>query len=279
MVNTGCQTHFAALAVATTPRRQPLNLGATETWLWVLIAPAFGSFFAVLAARLPRGLDVVARASRCDSCDHRLGVRDLVPVVSFVVLRGRCRHCGAPIPGALLYVEILAAGYAIWMGILAPNLVMQILGTLFLLTLTALFLTDMRLFRLPNLLVGMSAILGGAYAILTPNSDIATQIWGAAIGAGSFAALRWGYQRVRHRQGLGMGDVKLMGAIGLTLGPWVLPHVLLGASVSALAWALVTGRTARGNRQRPLPFGAFLCLAAGAGFIYFGVPANFQSPH
>jgi len=229
----------------------------------LLISPAIGSFLALLADRLPRGEDVVTRPSACRACKTRLGPRDLIPIVSFTLSAGRCRHCKAAIPPWLLYMEIIATGCAVVALILGNSPAEIWLYALFLWVLQALVASDLLWFRLPDALTGALFVIALTLAWITgrPNLDMA--LWGAVIGVGSFAVLRWGYHWLRGREGLGLGDVKLLAGLGAALGPFDLPLMLLIAAMTTLAVA-AAGRV-RSDRAlrptRPLPFGAALACA------------------
>ncbi|MBY5935567.1 prepilin peptidase [Tateyamaria omphalii] len=229
--------------------------------LVLLISPAVGSFLAVLVDRLPRGEDVVRAPSACRSCGARLGLRDLVPVLSFVLLRGRCRRCCASIPPMTLYIEILAIGAAVLAVLAGGGPVAVLLNALWLWLLVALAATDLVWFRLPDPLTAALGAVALGLAALPGGIGLIPALVGAVAGAGSFAALRWAYARLRGREGLGMGDVKLMAGLGGFAGVAALPQLVLVAALMALAAALVTRGGMAGTRA--LPFGAALC-AAGA---------------
>lgn len=239
--------------------------------LLVLVSPAVGSFLALLADRLPRGEDVVFTRSACRSCKRPLSARDLIPLVSFSLSAGHCRSCGAAIPPWLLYMEILAVGCAVVAIILSQTTTEAWLSAIFLWTLLALVASDLLSFRLPDPLTGALLVTALALAWLTPHVALADALLGAAIGAGSFWLLRWGYFRLRGREGLGLGDVKLMAGLGAALGPYELPLMLLLASLTALAVALAERvRSPHALRPtRPLPFGAALAAASAALWVSF----------
>jgi len=249
--------------------------------LLLLIAPAVGSFLNVLIDRLPRGEDVIRVPSGCRSCGQRLGLRDLVPVLSFVALRGRCRHCGSAISPWHFYVEIAAPGLAVLAVLAAPagggGGTVAWLTALVLWTLLALAVTDLIWFRLPNpltlTLVGLALTLALAQALADPaqtaqpaQTALLRAFGGAVLGAGSFWLLRLSYAALRGREGLGAGDVKLMAGIGALTGAAALPVVVLTGALLALTTALVvarlSGRALTGTLR--LPFGAALCAA---GFL------------
>ena len=241
--------------------------------LVVLVGPAMGSFAALLAERLPKAEPVVLSRSACRSCGAVLRVRDLVPVLSWLVLRGRCARCGAAIPAQLLQAELLGLGFGLGAAVLAPTAAVAVLGAGLLWCLLALSLADLAHFRLPDALTGALLVLGLALAVAGDGSGwpglpdrVIAAVAGAVLGAGSFAILRAAYRWRTGREGLGLGDVKLMAGIGAGLGPVALPQVTLLAGVAALAVAGIRAAR-RGRRLRArqaLPFGAFLAMAAAA---------------
>jgi leader peptidase (prepilin peptidase) / N-methyltransferase len=234
-------------------------------WVIALAGPAMGSFAALLADRLPRGEGVVAARSRCRSCKAVLGARDLVPILSFVWLRGRCRHCGAAIPGWVGQAEWAGLGLGLLAVWLAGGGVQAGLAALWLWCLLALALCDLRAYRLPDVLTG--ALLGFGFAMTWPDWQGAAL--GAAVGAAAFGALRLAYRALAGREGMGLGDVKLIAGIGAGLGAGALPMVALiaagGALVAAGLSALRHGRLPR--RRAAVPFGAWLSAAAVAVWV------------
>jgi leader peptidase (prepilin peptidase)/N-methyltransferase len=238
--------------------------------LLLLVAPAVGSFLALVSDRLPKGQTIVWARSACSHCDAALTARDLVPVVSFAFLSGRCRHCRTQIPPWLLYMELAAIGTAIWAVILGQSVAEAWLIAVFLWVLVSLVATDLIAFRLPDMLTGALACVALTLALLNGTPSLSEALWGAAIGVASFVALRWGYQTLRGREGLGLGDVKLMVGLGAALGPYDLPLMLLLASLTSLAVAVVSGRI---SGVHPVPFGAALAAATGTLWIVRHLPA------
>lgn len=237
----------------------------------LLAGPAVGSFLALLAERLPRGEDVLAAPSRCRACGTRLGWRDLVPLVSWLALRGRCRSCGAALPRALIEAELAGFAAAALAVVLAPSPAVMVLGASFLWCLLGLALCDLAAFRLPDALTGTLALLGLALAWADPARGVLAGLAAGAAGVAAFAALRFGYRALRGREGLGMGDVKLMAGIGAGLGFAALPLVTLIAALAALALAwrarLGGAGAAATGPQAPVPFGAYLASAAMAVWV------------
>ncbi|MBE1291301.1 MAG: prepilin peptidase [Rhodobacteraceae bacterium] len=236
--------------------------------LILLLSPAIGSFIGLLADRLPRGEPIALTRSACRSCARPLAPRDLMPVLSFLITRGRCRHCGATLPGWLLYTELAAIGLAVWAVMVAEVIPAPLIATALWLLL-ALCLCDLLWLRLPDLLTGALALfaLGLSWAGYGPSLMLA--LIGMVCGAGSFWGIRLIYRHLRGREGLGLGDVKLMAGLGALIGPFDLPLVVLIAAASLLAVAVsraLTGTTPLTARQ-PLPFGAALAAAGGLFYV------------
>ncbi|WP_245579179.1 prepilin peptidase [Inquilinus limosus] len=226
----------------------------------VAVSPIVGSFLAAAAHRLPddvRGL-LVGR-SRCDRCLHPLALRDLVPVLSWIGLGGRCRHCGGPIDRTHPVIELAAIGIALLSVLvgdptLAPGTCL--LGW-WLLLLGAI---DRRIGLLPDMLT-LPLILAGLLAALAEpgGPPLADRAIGAAAGYLLFAGVASAYRRLRGKDGLGLGDAKLLAAGGAWLGwqalPWV---ILIGAGVALLAVLVF----ARGPvaRDTAIAFGPWLAL-------------------
>lgn len=242
-------------------------IGATAPFMWliVLVSPAIGSFLAVLIDRLPRGEDVVRQPSACRTCQVRLRPLHMVPLVSFMLQRGRCQACDTVIPPWVFYVELLCLGAGVLAVLRGGDPLNVVLSAIFLWLLVALAIGDLLWFRLFDLLTGALAVVAFALAISPQGIGLADAIWGAVLGAGSFWALRLAYAAIRHREGLGLGDVKLMLGLGAFSGPYDLPLVVLIGALAALGGVMIQ-RLRHGGAlaaDRPLPFGAALCAAGG----------------
>lgn len=229
----------------------------------ILVGPFVGSFIGVLVDRMKRGADVVVAPSTCQTCGLRLRIFDLVPILSFLGAQGRCRHCGVTLPRWLLGLELLAGALGIAAVVAGDGLV----GALVLWLLLALGAVDAAVFRLPNLLV--AALL---LAVLLRAPDLSQALIGAALGSGIFALIRWGYGSVRGREGMGLGDVKLMAPLGAFVGPLLLPQLVLVAAALAFAGALVLRRSGEAlSAATPLPFGTALCASAFLLWVVLGL--------
>jgi len=233
-----------------------------DAWIagGVLLGAIIGSFLATLVIRWPEGRGLGGR-SACDACGAELRWFELVPLVSFLGQGGRCRRCGSPIAAQHFVIELLCAivgGLALWR---YPGIEGS-MGAAFGWLLVALAALDLRHFWLPDRLTAAVALLGvaGAFAGLHPPP--LDRLIG---GVGGFALL-WSigaaYRLVRKREGLGAGDPKLFGAIGLWVGWQALPFVLLGASAAGLGMALMLMLRQRVTATTRLPLGTLLAVAA-----------------
>ena len=227
-----------------------------------LVGAIVGSFLATLVIRWPQERSVMRGRSVCDGCRRQLTASELVPLVSSLVLRGRCRACGAAIDPRHWQVEL---GCAV-IGALAGSAVAEpaaLAGAAFgwlLLTLAALDAAEL---WLPDPLVLALALVGLASGLVGVPPVLVDRLIGGAAGFVVLWLVGFGYRRLRGREGLGGGDPKLFGAIGVMLGWQLLPAVLLLASATGLALLLLG--LARGRdvaRDDALPFGSFLAMAA-----------------
>ena len=222
----------------------------------------FGSFIAALVIRWPAGRSIARGRSACDACGRTLGPAELVPIVSFVAQRGRCRGCGARIDPAHLWIELAALAIGVLGGAVAPGGA-GVAGAVFGWLLLALAALDIVAFWLPDRLTALLALAGLASGAAGLMPDLADRLIGGIAGYAALAGIALGYKTWRGREGMGGGDPKLMGAIGLWLGWRMLPAVLVIASLIGLGVALVAhlgGR--RMARDTALPFGALLGVAA-----------------
>jgi leader peptidase (prepilin peptidase)/N-methyltransferase len=235
-------------------------------WLGTAIAASFGaivgSFLNVCIHRLPRQTSIVSPGSACPSCGHSLAWYDNIPILSYALLGGRCRACGAGIAVRYPIVEAVTAllfGLCWWQ--FGPG-VLFVSRVLFASALVALFAIDLEHHLLPNVITLPGIVVGFAFSLLGPPGWFDSLV-GILVGGGILFAIAELYYRARHEEGLGMGDVKMLAMIGAFLG-WKLAIVtLMMASVagSVIGLALIAMR--RGDMKYALPFGTFLALGAG----------------
>lgn len=240
-------------------------------WVWPLLLGilglVFGSFIATVALRWPQGRSAMRGRSACDGCDKALAAHELIPLLSWVIQRGRCRACGKAIHAAHPAAEALGLTIGVAAGLVAPGWE-GVAGAVFGWLLLALAALDLAAFWLPNRLTATLAVAGIVDGMFFAPGWI-DRILGGAIGFGLLYLVAFTYRHVRGREGLGGGDPKLFGAIGLWLGASMLAPVLLGASVTGLAVALAMKLSGReiGMTSR-LPLGTLLAIAAFPAWLY-----------
>jgi leader peptidase (prepilin peptidase)/N-methyltransferase len=227
-----------------------------------------GSFLNVCIARLPKRESIVRPRSRCPQCRTPIRWFDNIPVVSYAVLRGRCRACGTRISLRYPVVELLTAVAFVVQGLafadqpmlLASRLVLTVL-------LIVLFGTDIDTERLPDILTLPGLAVGLALSTFGP-LGLESSVLGAALGAGILLAIRWLWLWWKGVDGMGLGDVKMLAMIGAFLG-WreiwvVLFFASLAGAIVGVSLAVLRGR----SLQSRLPFGTFLALAAFAASVW-----------
>ena len=238
------------------------ELGTAE-WSLVLVAPIIGSFLGLLIRRLPEGTPIARGRSRCDVCGATLRVRDLVPILSWLMVRARCRYCKQPLGWFYPGVELAALAIAL-AAVLIDGGQRAWLDCLLGWWLLALGWIDLRCWLLPDALTLPLIIAGLAAAFLFNPDQLTDRAVGAALGYLTLTAIAALYRALRGREGLGGGDVKLLAASGAWLGAAALPQVILLAALSALAAAACLRLAGiRLGIHSALPFGPFLALATG----------------
>ena len=223
-----------------------------------------GSFVSVVAHRVPRGESIVGPRSRCPACGAQIAAYDNVPVVSWLILRGRARCCGAPISPRYPLTELtLGALYAATVLVLWDEPWQVALGLVFVTALTAITLTDLERRIIPNKILIVAAVAGAAIAAVgDPGSLPERAIAAAAAGGVLFAAA------LAYPKGMGLGDVKLAATMGVFLGRNVAPAILVALLAGSLVGVAMIAREGAAARKRAIPFGPFLALGGAVGLLY-----------
>jgi len=231
---------------------------------------AVGSFLNVVVHRVPRGESVATPRSRCPGCGTTIAARDNVPVLSWLLLRGRCRTCGEPISARYPLIELATAGLFVAAGLRFGAAWELPAFLVFFAALLALSAVDLERFILPNRILYPGwlavAVLLLAAAALDPD-------WRSLRDAAIGAAAAWAVFFVIHivsPGGMGFGDVRLSGLIGTALGWLSLGHVFLGLFLgflvaTVLSLALMAG--GRRGRKDKIPFGPFLAVGAALAVL------------
>jgi leader peptidase (prepilin peptidase)/N-methyltransferase len=237
-----------------------------------------GSFLNVVIHRYPREESIVFPGSHCPHCDAAIRWYDNIPIISFLVLRGRCRACGAGIAWRYPLVELANALFYLAVFLrTGPTVAFIVVAAIISMTIALIYIdADIQLLPdvidVPGIAIGLGAGalgLGILHPDLTLADSLLDSLFGALLGAAIPLVIIGTYWLVRRVEGMGLGDVKMLAMIGAVTGWRAVPGVLLLASVmGALIGVLVAMRSGLGMRT-PVPFGVFLGLAALA-IVFFG---------
>ena len=222
-----------------------------------------GSFVSVLSHRLPRKESILGPRSKCPSCGRTIAAYDNVPLVSWLILRGRCRHCGERISARYPLVELaLGVLYVAVYLVLEGDAAEVALGIVFVTMLATITLTDLEHRIIPNTVLIAATII--ALAIVVPTDiDSLPERAIAAAGAGGFLLVA----AIAYSGGMGMGDVKLGAVMGLYLGRAVAPALLVGFALGAIVGVGLMLRHGAAARKHALPFGPFLAVGGVVGLL------------
>ena len=235
--------------------------------LLALFGLAMGSAVTSIAHRMPRERSWADGRSACPSCGAKLGVRDLVPVLSFVASRGRCRHCGARIGWRYPITEVLCAAWALLLfraqGLSLAYPFLALWGFL----LVALMWIDLDFQLLPDRLTLPGTLIALAAALQWPRGAHRALL-GVAAGSGLLWLLGWAWRRFRKIEGLGGGDIKLAAMFGVVLGWRLSLLTLMLAALAGSLWGAVLIARGTGHGKTQLPFGTMLAPAAMAALLW-----------
>jgi leader peptidase (prepilin peptidase)/N-methyltransferase len=215
-----------------------------------------GSFLNVVAWRLPRGESLAHPPSHCPRCGAPVKPYDNVPVLSWLLLRGRCRACGEPISPRYPLVELATGLLYAAVVLLRDGTADVVLGLLLVTFLVPITLIDLDVRRIPNVLTAALAVLSLVAVLALAPDDLVEHL---AAGAGGF--LFFFLAVLAYPRGMGMGDVKLAGAMGLCLGRAIAPAILFALVAGvAVGAAVIARKGAAEGRRTAVPFGPFLAL-------------------
>jgi leader peptidase (prepilin peptidase) / N-methyltransferase len=239
-----------------------MEASAAEVVAAGLFGAVIGSFLNVVAHRVPLGESLVSPPSRCPECEAPVKPYDNVPVVSWLLLRGRCRNCGTRISPRYPLVELATA--LVFAAVVAvrgfdDDLVLELP---FVAALIALAAIDFDHKLLPNKIVYPLAAYGVIATLLVDRDDLVENL---IAGAGAFAFLLLAV--IAYPRGMGMGDVKLAGAMGLYLGLSVIPALLTAFLTGSIVGVVIIAREGAAGRKKAVPFGVFLALGGIVGVL------------
>jgi leader peptidase (prepilin peptidase)/N-methyltransferase len=222
-----------------------------------------GSFVTAVAHRVPRGLSIAGPRSMCPSCETQIAAYDNVPVVSWLLLRGRSRCCGAPISPRYPLTELaVGALFAATVAVYWDEPAEAAIGCVFVVMLAAITLTDLEQRIIPNKILIVGAVICLAIAAPTdPSGLLERAIAAAAAGAVFFAVV------LAYPKGMGLGDLKLAATMGLFLGRAVAPAILAALLIGSVVGLALIARHGAGARKMAIPFGPFLALGGVIGLL------------
>jgi leader peptidase (prepilin peptidase)/N-methyltransferase len=226
------------------------------------VGAAVGSFLNVVIYRLPRGESLVHPRSRCPGCGTQIAEYDNIPIVSWLLLRGRCRHCGTPISARYPAVELITA--LVFAAVVAvrgfdDDLLIELP---FVAGLIALAGIDLDHKLLPNKIVYPLAVYGVVAVLIADRSDTVEHL---VAGAGAFLFLL--LAALAYPSGMGMGDVKLSGVMGIYLGAAVIPALLIAFLTGSVVGVAIIAREGAQARKKAVPFGIFLAIGGIVGVL------------
>lgn len=245
-----------------------LDLGLFGAVAFLLFGLLAGSFLNVLIHRLPRGESVVFPGSHCPACGAAIRAYDNVPVFSWLVLRGRCRDCRARI--SVRYPVIELANGLLWTAVYfrSPGSLDLASGAFLCSAALALLVIDAEFRILPDRITLTGIVVGFGLSLFPEARTPLSSLGGIALGAGGLWLLAFLYEKWKKVEGMGMGDVKMLGMIGAFLGPWGVVVSVLLASFAGSVVGLLLVAVKRGSLTTALPFGVFLALGAVAALFW-----------
>ena len=229
---------------------------ASQIVFMAVLGLVIGSFLSVVAHRVPIGESIVAPRSRCPGCGTQIAAYDNIPLLSYLALRGRCRHCSVRVP--LTYPLLEAALAAAFVGVLLAfegDAARVALGATFAATLATVTLTDLEHRIIPNRVLAISAIVGAGLLVAGGRGVLAEHAIAAAAAFSFLLLIALAYPK-----GMGMGDVKLAGVMGIYLGKAVAPGLLIGFAAGAIYGLALIAIHGSAARKQAVPFGPFLAL-------------------
>ena len=229
-----------------------------------LLGAVVGSFLNVVIIRLPEGRSIVHPPSTCPDCSHTINYYDNIPILSFFILRGRCRECGGRISLRYPVIEFISGFLCMALYLkFGPTMAFVVL-LLFCSAMEAIFWIDLDHMIIPDVisLNGIAVGILAALACLIPDLNWKLSLGGVVFGGAILYIPALLYEKIRGLEGLGGGDIKLLAMIGAFTGPYGVVFVLffssLTGSIAALAGMLIRGT----GSTTPIPFGPFLSSAA-----------------
>jgi len=229
-----------------------------------VLGASVGSFMNVCVTRLPKGESLIRPRSRCPECSGQIALYDNVPLLSWILLRGKCRQCRTSISFQYPAVELVTAAIWIGMALLYGPTWRTLQGSILFSLLLTISLIDARHYLIPDALSIGGLGAGLALSLLPGPPSILTSVIGAALGFGVLLAVGLLGEWVFKKPAMGGGDIKMMAMVGAFLGPaGAMLTIFIGALAGTLVFAPLSLKT-----KREVPFGVFLGLGAAIAFLF-----------
>jgi leader peptidase (prepilin peptidase)/N-methyltransferase len=235
----------------------------------LFIGMCVGSFLNVCIHRLPAGLSIVRPPSACPKCGTSIRWHDNIPVVSYLLLRGRCRGCQVPISIRYPIVELLTGLFAMITWLQFGPIPATLIYFLFIAALLIITFIDIDHRIIPDIISLPGIGVGFAASFLLPGLDWISSLIGIVAGGGLLLSIAWGYHLLTGKDGMGGGDIKLLAMIGAFLGWKGVLFTVMAASFIGTAVGIVMMVRARKGMKMALPFGPFLAIGAIL-YLFFG---------
>lgn len=245
-----------------------MNLLLLKVFFAFLYGIVIGSFLNVLIHRLPQGKSIIKPGSHCPNCGAPIAFYDNIPLISYLILRGKCRNCKSSISYQYPLVEGITGALFVIFYLKSGLSLVFITETVFSALIIVLIFTDLNHQLLPDVITIPGTIGGLLFSLNGGLTTIGSSLIGAGLGAGIVLAIRELYFRLRGEEGMGLGDVKLMAMIGAFLG-WerALLTLVIGSFLGSVVGIIIIAKE-KGDLRFPLPFGSFLGIASIFSLFY-----------
>jgi leader peptidase (prepilin peptidase)/N-methyltransferase len=234
-----------------------------------VLGAVVGSFLNVCVCRLPHDQSVVSPPSRCPKCQSRIAWYDNVPILSYLILRGKCRRCGEPISGQYPLVELITAFLSLALFVtFGPSFIYLVLFV-FCCAMVTLTFIDLEHRIIPDAITLPGIVLGFAVSFFIPHFGWLNSLIGILAGGGSLLLIACLYQVVTKKEGMGGGDIKLLAMMGAFFGWKAVLFIIFVASLAGSVIGIAIMAAQKKDSTLAIPFGPFLASAAVV-YIFYG---------
>lgn len=239
-----------------------------EAVLFFIFGLCLGSFANVLIYRIPKGQKWAWSRSACPHCGKQIALFDNIPVLSYLLLRAKCRQCGGGISWRYPVVELLTGLLFLGLFLKFGWTISLLEYSIFMFGLVVVTFIDFDHMILPDVFTLSGIVIGLIGSVVNPERDFISSFVGVLLGGGFLWCLAYLYFLLRKEEGMGGGDIKLLAWIGAVLGWTSVPFVILSSSLVGSVVGIIVALTTKGGLKTAIPFGPYLAL--GAIFYVFG---------